>query len=111
MQAYLAPKTKLVIADGAKFYNTEQMTDETVVDFTARLRKAVQFCDFDKLKTSATPTEEMVLAALIAGLSKVDQRKRILEHFQYIFGVAGCRADTASGTSQTLRERSSFGNT
>ena len=82
VQAYLAPKTKLVIAERAKFYNTKQMADESVVDFTARLRKAVQFCDFDRLKTSADPTEEMVLAALIAGLSKMEQSKKILEHFQ-----------------------------
>ena len=82
VQTYLAPKSKIIIAERANFYNTKQAEGESVVDFTTRLRKAVQFCNFEGLKTSADPTEEMVLAALIAGLSKSDQKQRILEQFQ-----------------------------
>ena len=76
--AYLRPKTKLVIAERTNFYSIKQLPSESIMDFTVRLRQAVQFCKFDELKTSNDPTVEMVLVALIAGLITLEQKTKVL---------------------------------
>ena len=35
-----------------------------------RLRKAAAFCNFNELRNSADPTEDMIKVALVAGLNK-----------------------------------------
>ena len=52
------------------------------MDFVARLRKAVEFYKFDKLRNSDDPTEEMVLVTLIAGLESLIVEEKILEKLQ-----------------------------
>ncbi len=52
------------------------------MDFLARLRKAVQFCKFDGLKSSNDPTEEMILLALIAGLESATIKEKVLDRLQ-----------------------------
>lgn len=79
LTTYLKPKEKLTIAERTRFYGTKQQADESVMDFAVRLRKAVEFCDFDQLKTSNDPTEEMVLVALVAGLHSSHQQEKVLE--------------------------------
>ena len=82
--SYLKPKEKLTIAERTHFYGTKQKDNESVMDFIVRLRKAVEFCDFDKLKTSNDPTEEMVLVALVAGLHCTYQKEKVLEKMQSV---------------------------
>ena len=52
------------------------------MDFTVRLRKAVEFCNYDQLKTCTDPTEEMVLVALVAGLRSSYQQEQVLRQMQ-----------------------------
>jgi hypothetical protein len=82
LQTYLCPRTKLIIAERANFHGIKQIKGESAMDFTSRLRKAVQFCNFDDLKNSNDPTEEMILVALIAGLENFDQKEKVLNMFQ-----------------------------
>ena len=52
LAAYLSPRTKLRITERTKFCNIKQRTDESIMEFVTRLRKAVQFCKFDETVTT-----------------------------------------------------------
>ena len=82
IQTYLQPNARLVIAERTRFYKTKQNMNESVTDFVARLRKEAIYCQFDKLKDSADPTEEMVKVALVAGLNDAAVTEKVLECMQ-----------------------------
>ena len=64
IQRYLKPKLKLTIAERTKFYSMKQLPSESIIDYLVRLRQGIQYCDFDKLRESPSPAEEMLLVAL-----------------------------------------------
>jgi len=82
--SFIKPKTKLIIAERAKFYCLHQFANEKITEFLARLRKGSMFCEFDKLKNVNSPHEEMIKLALIAGLSNSEIKSRILELMQTV---------------------------
>ena len=75
LQLHLKPKKSLIVAERTRFYLLRQQPEESVSHFILRLRPGVQYCDFDQLKSSTDPTEEMMFVGLAAGLldSKVQE--------------------------------------
>jgi hypothetical protein len=82
IETYLRPKARLVIAERTRFYSNKQHAGEAVCDFVPRLRKEAAYCEFDKLKASADPTEEMIKVALVAGLHCSVTKQKVLEKMQ-----------------------------
>ncbi len=106
LQNYLKPKKRLTIAERTKFYSLKQNEGESVMDYMVRLRKGVQFCDFDKLKHSTDPTDEMLLVALVAGLHNKIVQDRVLDRIQSTDG--GLKVDQVLQVVQQYEERQSF---
>ena len=82
IEAYLPPRAKLTIAEKTRFYVTRHFEDEAVADFVLRLRKEAASCEFEKLKESADPTEEMIRVAMVAGLHNSSIKEKVLEKLQ-----------------------------
>ena len=82
LKKYLRPKKKLTIAERTKFYSMKQLSEESVMDYLVRLRQGIEFCEFDKLKISADPVEEMLMVALVAGLKNNDVKDCVLDKIQ-----------------------------
>ena len=81
---YTRPKKHLIIAERTSFYNISQKTNESVADYIARLRQAAEYCDFDSLKLSKDPTEEMIRVALIAGLQDKSAKRLVLDRLHTV---------------------------
>ncbi|PAA80925.1 hypothetical protein BOX15_Mlig029604g7 [Macrostomum lignano] len=79
---YLRPKEKLIIAERARFFKTQQLQGESISDFVSRLRQAATDCKFDDLKACRSPSEELISTALIAGLRDSREQQRVLEAMQ-----------------------------
>ena len=83
LERYLRPKKRLVVAERTRFHLLRQLPEETIMDFTIRLRRAAQYCEFDNLKSKdAEPTEEMMLIGLVAGLHDAKIQERVLDKIQ-----------------------------
>lgn len=106
LQKYLRPKEKLTIAERTKFYSMKQLSEEGVMDYLVRLRRGIEFCDFDKLKSSADPADEMLLVALVAGLRDNDVKDRVLDKIQCT--ATGLQVDAVVSFVQQFEERRSF---
>lgn len=79
LDLYLEPKSHIVAAERTRFYQCRQQANESISDFIARLRQMAKHCQFDRLKQSADPTEEMVLMGLVAGLRDPTIQSVVLE--------------------------------
>jgi len=79
LRGFLQPKTRIIAAERTRFHQCRQNRDESISDYVARLRKMAQFCEFDKLKVSNDPTEDMILIALVAGLFDSSTQTSVLE--------------------------------
>ena len=77
---YLQPQKKLVIAERTKFFSMKQEEKESIPDYIVKMKKAVRYCEFDELKTSTDPVEEMLRVAIIAGLKDSEMQQKILEN-------------------------------
>ena len=84
IETYLAPQKKLIIAERTKFYGIKQDSNENVTEFLTRLNDASKYCEFDSLKTSQSPQEEMIKMGLISGLHNKIYKSKILERMQSI---------------------------
>jgi hypothetical protein len=102
---YLEPKLKLVIAERTKF-NSLTQNDESIMDFMIRLRQGVRYCEYDKLKTSADPAEELLLVVLVAGLRDSDVKDRVLDKIQSTPG--GLAVDQVVSFVQQFEVRRQF---
>ena len=106
LENYLRPKKKLTIAERTKFYSMAQMTHESVMDYVVRLRRGIEFCEFDKLKECDDPADEMLLVALVAGLKDPDVKDRALNKIQC--SEAKLRVDEIASFVQQFEEIRSF---
>ena len=102
---YLEPKLKLVIAERTKF-NSLVQNDESIADFLIRLRQGIRYCEYDKLKTSDDPAEELLLIVLVAGLLDSDVKDRVLDKIQSTPG--GLRVDQVVSFVQQFEVRRKF---
>ena len=82
LQQYLKPRKRLIIAERTCFHLLRQQPEESVANFTLRLRQGIQYCDFDELKSSSNPTEEMMLVGLVAGLHDPRMQEIVLDKIQ-----------------------------
>ena len=82
LENFLRPNLKITIAERIKFYSLKQFNGKSVMDYMVRLRQGSQYCEFDKLKTSADPVAEMLMVALIAGLANENAQDRVLDKIQ-----------------------------
>ena len=60
IQNYFSSKERAVTADRAKFLSDIQGVRESHEIFLARLREEARYCDLEKVKTAASPEEELV---------------------------------------------------
>ena len=60
IQNYISPKERVVTAERAKFLSLIQGVVELDDDFLAPVREEARYCDFEKLKTTVNPEEELV---------------------------------------------------
>ena len=102
---YLEPKLKLVIAERTKF-NSLVQNDESIADFLIRLRQGIRYCEYDKLKTSDDPAEELLLVVLVAGLRDSDVKDRVLDKIQSTPG--GLTVDQVVSFVQQFEVRRKF---
>ena len=58
----------------------KQEEKESIPDYIVKMKKAVRYCEFDELKTSTDPVEEMLRVAIIAGLKDSEMQQKILEN-------------------------------
>ena len=79
LERAMEPKKRFLIAERTNFMQMTQGKTETVGEFAARLREQAVRCEFDKLKETNDPAEELVKMQMIAGLSSYEIRKKILE--------------------------------
>ena len=86
LKQYLQPKKRLVIAERTRFHLLRQQPEESVANFILRLRQGIQYCDFDNLKSSSSPSEEMMLVGLVAGLNDPKIKEGVLDRIQSIGG-------------------------
>ena len=68
IQNYISPKERLETAERAKFLSVVQGVGESDDNFLARLREVARYCDFEKLKTTPNPEEELEKIKFISGL-------------------------------------------
>ena len=68
IENFISLKFRIVIVECTKFYETKQEQGEILLDFLLRLREKSQYCEYDYLKTSSNPTEDMIKIALMNGL-------------------------------------------
>ena len=78
---HIKPRKRCVIAERAKFMNTKQAQEDTLVTYLSRLKESSKFCEFDKL-TSSTAEEEMILMRFVDGLYSDTLRQKLLESIQ-----------------------------
>jgi len=79
ISSYLQPKTRILAAERTRFHQCRQLPQEQITDFVTRLRKMAKFCQFEKLKSCSDPNEEMILMALVAGISDSSIQSSVLE--------------------------------
>ena len=72
-------KKRLLIAERTNFMQMKQSECQTIGDFAAKLRDQAVRCEFNTLKDSDDPSEELVKMQLIAGVLSHDIRNKILE--------------------------------
>ena len=72
---YLTPRKKLVIAERARFFEIKQLDGECASEYIQRLRKASEYCEFDKL----TGEEDIVKLKFISGLCDGATKQKLLE--------------------------------
>ena len=77
IQNYISLNERVVTAERAKFLSVIQGAGESDDDLLARLREEASYCDFDKLKTSANPEEELVKIKFISGLRDPEAKLRL----------------------------------
>jgi hypothetical protein len=80
---HVKPRKRCIIAERAKFMNTKQQDQETLISYLNRLKDTSQFCDFDKL-TAATAENEMIIMRLVDGLKSGPVKQKILENIQML---------------------------
>jgi len=78
---YVAPKTRLLIADRTNFLQLSQNLSESEKDFLARLNEAASYCKWDDLKTGKIEPE-LIRLRFIAGLSSDVLKLKVLEKIQ-----------------------------
>ena len=76
---YISPKQSVVMTERAKFLSVIQSVWESDDNLLARLRENARYCDFEKLKTAASPEEQFVKIKLISGLRDQAARLRLID--------------------------------
>ena len=76
IQIYISPKERVVTAERAKFLSVIQGVGESNDDFLARHREEARYCDFENLKTTAIPEEELVKLKFISVLRDSEATRR-----------------------------------
>ena len=72
---YLQPKKKIIIAERTRFFEEKQMESELVTSYYARLKKASEFCEFDKLQGE----DDVIFLKLVSGLKCDAIKRKVLE--------------------------------
>ena len=86
LQQYLKPRKRLIVAERTRFHLLRQQPEESVSNFVLRVRQGIQYCDFDDLKSSSDPEEEMMLVGLVAGLHDPKVQEHVLDKIQAASG-------------------------
>ena len=79
IEIFLMPKSRLVVAERTNFYGIKQEADEKITKYVARLREGARYCQFEKLRESKSPEEEMIVIGLLAGMWDRNQKTKVLE--------------------------------
>ena len=74
IQSYITPKERIVSAEKSNFLPVIQSVGESDHSFLARLREKARYCDFEKLKTSDNPEEELVQIKFILGFRDPEEK-------------------------------------
>ena len=106
LKEYLQPKKKLIIAERTRFHLLRQKPGETVANFTLRLRQGSQHCEFDELKNSKSPCEDMMVVGLVAGLYDAKIKEMVLDRIQALDGK--CSVAKVQEFVQQFEERHTF---
>ena len=83
IQKYMEPTKKLIIAERTNFFMLHQSHSESVGDYLARLNKASESCEFEKLK-QGDPTNEIIKLRLIAGINDQDLKRKIMDKLNIV---------------------------
>ena len=81
INAYVAPKQRLVVAERTNFLQLTQKVSESEKDFLLRLNDGAEYCEWHKLPPASTQ-KELTKLRLIAGLQNQDLKVKILEKNQ-----------------------------
>ena len=79
IENFISPKSRIVIVERTNFYSLKQEKSEKASDYLIRLREKSRYCDFNSLKHSADPADEMIRVAFIAGLENSSSKAKVLE--------------------------------